>query len=223
MASEKILAKKQEHIAELAESMSGDKSFVFVAARGLTVAQDTAMRKELREAGVTYKVIKNTTLKRVFEKLEVEGLDDIFEGPTAVAFCDEVTTAPKILCKYAEDIEVLQIKGGVISGKVASIDEIVALSKIPSTEVLYSQVVYGLLFPLTKLAMLVKAVAEKKEEGGEAPAAKEEAPAEAVAEEAPAEQEAPAAEEAPAEEAPAEEAAAEEAPAEEPAEAPAES
>ena len=223
MASEKILAKKQEHIAELAESMSGDKSFVFVAARGLTVAQDTAMRKELREAGVTYKVIKNTTLKRVFEKLEVEGLDDIFEGPTAVAFCDEVTTAPKILCKYAEDIEVLQIKGGVISGKVASIDEIVALSKIPSTEVLYSQVVYGLLFPLTKLAMLVKAVAEKKEEGGEAPAAKEEAPAEAAAEEAPAEQEAPAAEEAPATEAPAEEAAAEEAPAEEPAEAPAES
>ena len=213
MASEKILARKQEHIAELADSMSGDKTFVFVAARGLTVAQDTAMRKELREAGVTYKVIKNTTLKRVFEKLEVEGLDDIFEGPTAVAFCDEVTTAPKILCKYAEDIEVLQVKGGIVSGKVASIDEIVALSKIPSTEVLYSQVVYGLLFPLTKLAMLLKAVAEKKEEGGEAVEVKEEtaAPAEAAAEEAPAE------------EAPAEEAAAAEAPAEEPAEAPAES
>ena len=203
MASEKILAKKQEHIAELAESMSGNKTFVFVAARGLTVAQDTAMRKELREAGVTYKVIKNTTLKRVFEKLEVEGLDDIFEGPTAVAFCDEVTTAPKILCKYAEDIEVLQVKGGVVDGKLASVDEIVALSKIPSTEVLYSQVVYGLLFPLTKLAMLVKAVAEKKEEEEGAPAAVE-TPAEAPAEETAAEPvavaaEAPAAEEAPAE------------------------
>jgi len=200
MASEKILAQKQQHIEELAESMQNAETFVFAAARGLTVAQDTAMRKELREAGVTYKVIKNTTLKRVFENLEIEGLDEIFEGPTAVAFSDSITAPAKILCKYAEDIEPLEVKGGVIAGKVATKDEIVALSKIPDPEVLYSQVVYGLLFPLTKLAMLIKAVAEKREEGGEvaeAPAATEEAPAA----EAPAEEAAPAAEEAPAEEA----------------------
>ena len=218
MASEKILAQKQQHIEKLAESMKGDKTFVFVASRGLTVAQDTAMRRELREAGVTYKVIKNTTLKRVFEKLEIDGLDDIFEGPTAVAFSESITAPAKILCKYADDIEVLQVKGGIIAGKAAAVEEVVKLSKIPDTEVLYSQVVYGLLFPLTKLAMLVKAVAEKKEEGGEVPAAKEEeaapeAQAEATAEEAPAAEAAP------------EEEAAEEAvpaPAEEPQTAPAE-
>ena len=203
MPSAKILAEKQERIAKLAEEMKGAESFVFVASRGLTVAQDTAMRKELRDNGVKYEVIKNTTLKRVFEQLGIEGVSDIFAGPTAVAYADNVTTPAKILAKYAKEYEPLEIKGGVISGKAASVDEIMTLAAIPDVETLYSQVVYGLLFPFTKLAMLVKAVAEKKEEEEGAPAAVE-TPAEAPAEETAAEPvavaaEAPAAEEAPAE------------------------
>ena len=202
MPSAKILATKQERIAKLAEEMKDAKSFVFVASRGLTVAQDTAMRKELRDNGVKYEVIKNTTLKRVFETLNIDGVSDLFAGPTAVAYADNVTTPAKILAKYAKEYEPLEIKGGVVAGKAASIDEIMTLAAIPDVETLYSQVVYGLLFPFTKLAMLVKAVAEKKEEEGGAPAATAEATAEApAAEEAPAAvaAEAPAAEEAPAE------------------------
>ena len=202
MPSAKILAAKQERITKLAEEMKGAASFVFVASRGLTVAQDTAMRKELRDNGVKYEVIKNTTLKRVFESLGIDGVSEIFEGPTAVAYADNVTTPAKILAKYAKEYEPLEIKGGVVDGKAASIDEIMTLASIPDVETLYSQVVYGLLFPFTKLAMLVKAVAEKKEEEGGAPAAVAaevaEAPA-AEAEPAAVAAEAPATEEAPAE------------------------
>lgn len=182
MPSDKILASKKQYVTDIAESMKSASTFVFVSARGLTVEQDTTMRAELRAAGVKYQVIKNTMLKRVFAELGIDGLDDIFEGPTAVAFGDDIIAPAKVIAKYADQYEPLEIKGGVIDGKAASVDEVVALAKVPDVETLYSQVVYGLLFPFTKLAMLVKAVAEKKEEGGEAPVA--EAPA---AEEAPAE------------------------------------
>ena len=192
MPSEKILASKQQNVADLAEAMKGAACYVFVSTRGLTVEQDTKLRAELRGAGVKFKVIKNTTLKRVFKELGIDGVDSMFEGPTAVGYSDEITAPAKILAKYAEDIEPMEIKGGIIDGKVASVAEIIALSKVPDVETLRTQVAYSLLFPFTKLAMLVKAVAEKKqEEGGEAaPVA---APAEApAAEEAPAEEAAPA-------------------------------
>lgn len=191
MPSEKILAAKKQVVENLVAEYKDAATFVFVAARGLTVEQDTAMRAELRKQGVKYQVVKNTTLRLVFKELGIEGLDETFTGPTAVAYSDNLVAPAKILCKFAEDYEPLEIKGGVIEGKVASIDEIVALSKVPDKETLYSQVVYGLLFPFTKLAMLVKAVAEKaQEEGGEAAA-----PAEAPAEEAAPAAEAPVAEE----------------------------
>ena len=117
-----------------------------------------------------------------------------------VSGCPVNIKIPDFIAKFAEDFEPLEIKGGVIDGKAASVDEIVALSKVPDPETLYSQVVYGLLFPFTKLAMLVKAVAEKKQEedgapapapaAEEAPAAEAEAPAEEAA--APVEEAAPA-------------------------------
>ena len=188
MPSEKILASKKQYVADIAEAMKSASTFVFVSARGLTVEQDTKMRAELRNAGVTYQVIKNSMLKRVFETLGIDGLDEIFEGPTAVAYSEDIIAPAKVIAKFAEDYEPLEIKGGIIDGKAASIDEVIALAKVPDVETLYSQVVYGLLFPFTKLAMLVKAVAEKKEEGGEAAPVAEEAPVEApAAEEAPAE------------------------------------
>ena len=193
MPSEKILAAKKQVVENLVAEYKDAASFVFVAARGLTVEQDTAMRSELRKQGVKYQVVKNTTLRLVFKELGIEGLDETFTGPTAVAYSDNLVTPAKVLCKFAEDYEPLEIKGGVIEGKVASVDEIVALSKVPDKETLYSQVVYGLLFPFTKLAMLVKAVAEKaQEEGGEVAAPAEAAPAEETAPAA----EAPVAEEA---------------------------
>ena len=193
MPSEKILAAKKQHVEDLTSALKGATTYVFVATRGLTVAQDTEMRAELRKAGVKFEVIKNTVLRRVFADLGFEGLDEVFKGPTAVGYSDDIIAPAKVLAKYAEDIEPMEIKGGIIDGKVASVNEVIALSKVPDPATLQTQVAYSLLFPFTKLAMLVKAVAEKKqEEGGEAapvaaPAAETaavEAPAEAPAEEA---------------------------------------
>ena len=210
MPSEKILAAKQQRVEDLTSALKGATTYVFVATRGLTVAQDTEMRAELRKNGVKFEVIKNTVLRRVFAELGFDGLDEVFKGPTAVGYSNDIIAPAKILAKFSEDIEPMEIKGGIIDGKVASLDEVIALSKVPDPATLQTQVAYSLLFPFTKLAMLVKAVAEKKqEEGGEAPVA---APAEEAKAEAPA-AEAPAAEEAPAE-APAEEAAPAETPAE---------
>ena len=191
MPSDKILAAKQQRVEDLTSALKGATTYVFVATRGLTVAQDTEMRAELRKAGVKFEVIKNTTLKRVFAELGYEGLDEVFKGPTAVGYSEDLIAPAKVLAKYSKDIEPMEIKGGIIDGKVASIDEVIALSQVPDPETLQTQVAYSLLFPFTKLAMLVKAVAEKKqEEGGEAPVA---APAEETAAvEAPAEAAAPA-------------------------------
>ena len=193
MPSEKILAAKQQRVEDLVSELKGATTYVFVATRGLTVAQDTEMRAELRKAGVKFAVIKNTVLRRVFAELGYEGLDEVFQGPTAVGYSEDIIAPAKVLAKFSEDFEPMEIKGGIIDGKVATVAEIVALSKVPDPTTLQTQVAYSLLFPFTKLAMLVKAVAEKKqEEGGEAapvaaPAAETvavEAPAEAPAEEA---------------------------------------
>ena len=200
MPSEKILEAKKKIVADLVASYKEAQSFVFVDARGLTVEQDTALRSEMRKNGVCYKAVKNTTLNLVFKELGIEGLDEMFKGPTAVAYSTEDMMAPaKVSKKFADDFEKLSIKGGIIEGKVATVAEVEALAAVPSKDVLLSQIVYALLFPITKLAMLTKATAEKLEaEGGAAAApAAEEAPAE----EAKAEEAAPAAEEAaPAEE-----------------------
>jgi len=202
MPSEKILEQKKQTVEELVSAFKEAKTFVFVSARGLTVEQDTKLRSALREGGVKYQVIKNTMLRFAFKELGIDGVEEYLEGPTAVAYSDDIIAPAKIMAKFADEYEPLEIKAGIIDGKAATKEEIITLSQVPDEQTLYSQVVYGLLFPLTKLAMLVKAVAEKKqeEEGAPAPA---EAPAEAAAEEA----------------APAEEAAAEAAPetAEEPA------
>lgn len=205
MPSEKILAAKQQRVEDLTSELKGATTYVFVATRGLTVAQDTEMRSELRKNGVKFEVIKNTVLRRVFAELGFEGLDEVFKGPTAVGYSDDIIAPAKILAKYSKDIEPMEIKGGIIDGKVASLDEVMALSQVPDPTTLQTQVAYSLLFPFTKLAMLVKAVAEKKqEEGGEAVAAPAAEEVKAEAEAPAAEAEAPAAEEAAPAETPAE-------------------
>ena len=179
MPSEKILEAKKKIVADLVADYKEAQSFVFVDARGLTVEQDTALRTEMRKNGVSYKVVKNTTLNLVFTELGIEGLDEMFKGPTAVAYSKEDMMAPaKVAKKFADDFEKLTIKGGIIEGKVATVAEVEALAAVPSKDVLLSQIVYALLFPITKLAMLTKAAAEKLESEGGVAASAEAAPAE---------------------------------------------
>lgn len=163
--SEKIIAKKAAIVDEVAEKFQSAVSVVVVDYRGLTVEQVTNLRKDLREAGVEMRVIKNTYLKRAADKVGYEGLDETFTGPTAVAFSSEDVVAPaRIMAKYAEDIEALEIKGGIIEGKVASLEEINALAKLPNREGMLSMLLSVLQAPVRNFAYAVKAVADSKDE-----------------------------------------------------------
>lgn len=172
MPSKKVLEAKKEVAAALTADFKKAKSFVFVNARGLTVLQDTAMRADLRKNKLTYKVVKNTTSVIVFKELGVAGLDEYLKGPTAIAFSTEDMIAPaKFMKQYADKFEKLSIKGGVLEGKAITAADVNAIASIPSKEVLYGQIVYGLISPITKLAMLLNAIAEKAENAGAATAA----------------------------------------------------
>ena len=163
--SEKIIAKKAAIVDEVAEKFQSAVSVVVVDYRGLTVEQVTNMRKELRDNDVKMKVIKNTYLRRAAAKAGYEGLDETFTGPTAVAFSSEDVVAPaRIMAKYAEDIEALEIKGGMIEGKVASLEEINALAKLPNREGMLSMLLSVLQAPVRNFAYAVKAVADSKDE-----------------------------------------------------------
>ena len=162
--SKEIIAKKAAIVEEVVEKFEKASSVV-LDYRGLTVEEVTNLRKELREAGVEMRVIKNTYLKRAADKAGYEGLDDTFSGPTAVAFADEDVTAPaRILSKFAEDHEALEIKGGMIEGKVVSLEEIHALAKLPNREGMLSMLLSVLQAPVRNFAYAVKAVADSKEE-----------------------------------------------------------
>ena len=166
-----IIAKKAAIVDEVADKFTNSVSNVVVDYRGLTVEEVTDLRKQLREAGVEMRVIKNTYLKRAVAKAEIEGLDDVFAGPTAVCFSEEdVTATARILVKFAEDHENLEIKGGMIEGKVSSLDEINALSKLPDREGLLSMLLSVLQAPVRNFAYAVKAVADSKDEGADAEA-----------------------------------------------------
>ena len=192
---------KQPVVQEIAEKIDGAQSIVLVDHRGLTVAQDTELRRQLREAGVTYKVYKNTMMNFAFKGTVFEGLSDLLNGPSALAISKEDATAPaRVLCNFAKTADKLEIKGGVVEGKVYDAAGIAAVSTIPSREELLSRLLGSMQSPIANFARVIKQVAEKE------PAAAEEAPAAAPAEEAPA-AEAPA--EVPAAEAPAEAPAAE--------------
>ena len=184
---------KQPIVEAIAEEIKDAQSVVLVDYRGLTVAQDTELRKQLREAGVVYKVYKNTMMKRAFEGTEFEGLESCLEGPSAIAVSKDDATAPaRILCKFAKDAPALELKGGVVEGNVYDVAGLTELSKIPSREELLSKLLGSIQSPITNFARVIKQIAEQG--GGEAAAdgnAEEaaEAPAEAAAEtaEAPAE------------------------------------
>ena len=174
----------------MAKEIKDAQSVVLVDYRGLTVAQDTELRKQLREAGVVYKVYKNTMMKRAFEGTEFAGLEDCLEGPSAIAISKDDATAPaRILCKFAKDAPALELKGGVVEGNVYDIAGLTELSKIPSREELLSRLLGSMQSPITNFARVIKQIAEKDGEAAPAETAAEET-AEAPAETA----EAPAAE-----------------------------
>ncbi|NLQ66953.1 50S ribosomal protein L10 [Streptococcus mutans] len=163
--SEASIAKKAELVDAVAEKMKAAVSIVVVDSRGLTVEQDTVLRRNLRESAVEFKVIKNSILRRAAEKAGLEGFDDIFTGPSAVAFSNEDVVAPaKIINDFAKDAEALEIKGGAIEGAVSTKEEIQALAALPNREGLLSMFLSVLQAPVRNVAYAVKAVAESKDE-----------------------------------------------------------
>lgn len=163
--SEKSIAKKAELVEDVKAKFEAASSVVVVDYRGLTVEEVTELRKQLREAGVEMKVIKNSILSRAAEAAGLEGMGDVFTGPTAIAFSNEDVVAPaKIMDEFASKAKALEIKGGVIEGAVASKEEITALAKLPSRDGLLSMLLSVLQAPVRNVAYAVKAVSESKEE-----------------------------------------------------------
>ena len=201
---------KQPIVQEISENVKDAQSVVLVDYLGLTVEQDTQLRRELRQADVTYKVYKNTLMNFAFKGTEFEGLSDMLEGPNAIAISKTDATAPaRILSKFAKTAPALEIKAGVVEGTLYDAEGMKAIAAVPSREELLSKLLGSMQSPIANFARVIKQIAEQ---GGASVA--EEAPAEeaapveeaAPAEEAPVAEEAPAVEEAAAEEAPAEDA-----------------
>ena len=155
---------KQPIVQEIAENIKDAQSVVVVSYSGLTVEQDTKLRKQLREAGVVYKVYKNTLLKRAFEGTDYAQLDDLLEGPTAIAFgIDDATAPARELNKFAKEAEALQFKGAVVEGTFYDVDGVKTLANIPSREDLISKLLGSLQSPITNFARVIKQVAEQGE------------------------------------------------------------
>lgn len=158
---------KKQKVEVIAEKLRNSVSTVVVDYRGLTVAEVTELRKQLREAGVELKVFKNTLTRRAAEAVELQGLTDVLTGPNAIAFSTEDVVAPaRILNNFAKDHEALEIKAGVIEGNIASVEEIKALAELPSREGLLSMLLSVLQAPIRNFALATKAVADQKEEQG---------------------------------------------------------
>ncbi|MFS8650350.1 MAG: 50S ribosomal protein L10 [Caldibacillus sp.] len=165
MASPSALEKKKQIVEEITEKLQNSVSTVIVDYRGLTVAEVTELRKQLREAGVEFKVYKNTLMRRAAEQAGLADLNEALVGPSAVAFSAEDVIAPaKILNNFAKEHEDLEIKIGVIEGKVASKEEVKAIAELPSREGLLSMLLSVLQAPIRNFALAVKAVSEQKEE-----------------------------------------------------------
>lgn len=167
MPSKKVLEEKAKIVADLSTDFKTAQAMVFVEYRGLTVAQDTAMRAEMRKAGVKYQVIKNTLSGRALDAIGIAGLEDVLKGPTAIAYSkDEITAPAKVVKTFADKHDVMKIKGGVLEGKAISADDVKIIAAIPSKDVLYGQIVYTLLAPITGLAVALNAIVEKGEAAG---------------------------------------------------------
>ncbi|WP_277679517.1 50S ribosomal protein L10 [Gracilibacillus dipsosauri] len=163
----KVLEQKKQVVAEIADKFKESQSTILVDYRGLNVAEVTELRSQLREAGVEFKVYKNTMTRRAVEEAELNELTDVLAGPTAIAFSKEDVVAPaKVLSNFAKEHEALEIKGGVVEGSVASLEQIKELADLPNYEGMLSMLLSVLQAPVRNFAYATKAIAEQKEEQG---------------------------------------------------------
>lgn len=169
MPNAKVLKEKTQLVSEIAEKLRSSATTVITDYRGLTVAQVTELRKNLREAGVEFQVLKNTLARRATAQTDLSALDEHLTGPTAIAFSKDDAVAPaKILTEFAKKNDLLKVKGGIVEGKVVGFDQIKALADLPSREGLLSMLLSVLQAPMRNVALAVKAVAEKQESGAQA-------------------------------------------------------
>jgi large subunit ribosomal protein L10 len=176
LPKEKVLSQKRVVVDGISDKMKAAKAMVFADYRGLTVEQDTQLRNALRKAGVDYKVVKNTLTRFAANENGLNGLDTYLNGPTAMASSESDPVAPaKVLSEYAKKYEKLEIKVGVVEGKIIDSDGVRALAELPSREVLIARVLAGFNAPingfvnvlngnLRGLVVALNAIAEKKAE-----------------------------------------------------------
>ncbi|ADO58734.1 50S ribosomal protein L10 [Paenibacillus polymyxa] len=165
MANAKVIQAKQEAVEVVAAKLRESVTTVVADYRGLNVAQVTELRKQLREAGIEFQVLKNTLLRRATAAAELTELDAVLTGPTAIAFGkDDAVSAAKILNDFAKKNTALELKGAVVEGRVIGVEEIKALAELPSREGLLSMLLSVLQAPMRNFALAVKAVADKEEQ-----------------------------------------------------------
>lgn len=155
---------KKQIVAELVEKFKQAPAVVVVDYRGVSVAQITKLRKELREAGVEYVVVKNTLLTIAAKEAGVEGITEVFKGVTAIAFgSDDVVAPAKIIGKFIKENKIMEVKGGILEGKVIDAEAVVALGDLPSKEVLLAQVASCFQAPIQRLAYVLEEIRKSKE------------------------------------------------------------
>lgn len=169
MPSEKILEQKKAQVVSLTEQLKGACAGVVVDYKGISVADDTALRKELREAGVKYSVVKNTILEFAVKEAGLEGLTSVLSGTTAIATSEsDHTAAARILGKYADDHENFTLKGGFMDGEVIDVETVNSLAKLPSRDILLATVLNAFNAPIAAFARAVQAIVDKDGAGEEA-------------------------------------------------------
>ena len=169
MPSQKVLEQKQKVVADLVERLNSSCAGVIVDYKGISVVDDTKLRKELREAGVEYTVVKNTLLKLAIKQTGLDGLDTVLDGTTAIATsADDYVAAARILCKYADTSKTFAVKNGFIDGEVIDVDKVNGLAKLPSREILLATVLGAFQAPIAAFARAVQAIADKAEAPAEA-------------------------------------------------------
>ena len=170
MPSVQVLEQKKQVVADLVERLNSSCAGVIVDYKGINVEDDTKLRKDLREAGVNYTVVKNTLLKRAIAETELNGLDAVLEGTTAIATsADDYVAAARILSKFADTHKNFEIKNGFIDKEVIDVAKISGLAKLPSREILLANVLGAFQAPISAFARAIQAIVDKDGEG-EAPA-----------------------------------------------------
>lgn len=164
MANAKIIEQKAQQVTVVMDKLKESSCSIVADYRGLNVAQVTELRKQLREAGVEFQVLKNSLVRRATAGAELTELDEFLSGPTAIAFSKEdIVTPAKILTDFAKKNDALSVKAGVVEGRVVDFNQIKALAELPSREGLLSMLLSVLQAPMRNFALAVKAVADKQE------------------------------------------------------------